>query len=132
MSSGRGDVRLCVHTHTLHNTYTLVNYKFSGWDLRLEKQAIAAYAARFAPDNDTLDQFVPRVTAALQHNTGFDGRAYDLGALPAVNRQKLQRRLWAALKREVERLPDGNPLRVAMRQKANGGKVCSESDWGGC
>jgi hypothetical protein len=78
--------------------------------MRYEKQVIAHYAARFAPD-DALEGFLPTVTARLQAR---DPRAYDPSALPEVNRQKLQRRLWAALKREAAKFPEGAPLRQAM------------------
>jgi hypothetical protein len=111
--------------HTPHPT----RYN-SGWDMRHEKQAVAHYAAAFAPQ-DSLAAFLPTVTRRLQALTA-DPVAYDPMRLPEVNRQKLQRRLWAGLKREAARFPEGGPLRAAMvREKGFKVRTVRLGVWGG-
>lgn len=59
---------------------------------------------------DTFDHFLPNVTSRLRER---DPVAY-ASSLPGINRQKLHRRLWAGLKRQVAKLDEDSTLRQAF------------------
>jgi hypothetical protein len=59
---------------------------------------------------DTFDHFLPDVTSRLRER---DPVAY-ASSLAGINRQKLHRRLWAGLKRQVTKFDEDSTLRQAF------------------
>ena len=82
------------------------------WDLKAEKAAIFNYCLHFQP-HDCIDSFLASVTTILRQQ---DPEAYS-STLADINRQKLNRRLTAGLKREAGKYPPTSPLCLALQRE---------------